>query len=66
MSKPFSFGRDPRVDEILAMLRAGVIPHDSARAALLHIGLEQFNEDYENGYTIKEQTQQPHAPNLRA
>lgn len=57
MSKPFCFGRDPRVDEILAMLRAGLMPRDSARAALLHIGLEQFNEDYENGNANKEPAQ---------
>jgi hypothetical protein len=53
MSKPFSCGRDPRVDEILAMVYEGSLSRESARTALTNIGLEQFSEDYENGDAIK-------------
>lgn len=44
-----SVGRDPRVDIILAQLHSGERSRDSALKALLEIGLEQFNEDYEIG-----------------
>lgn len=57
MSKPFSFGRDPRVDEILAQIRNGELSRDVARVTLTNIGLEQFSEDYD-GNAGKEQTRQ--------
>lgn len=56
MSKPFSFGRDPRVDDILAMVYDGSLSRESARAALTNIGLEQFSEDYENGNARESET----------
>lgn len=56
MSKPFSYGRDPRVDEILAMVYEGSLSRESARIALTNIGLEQFSEDYEHGDAIKSET----------
>lgn len=49
MSKPFSFGRDPRVDDVLAMVYDGSMSRESARVVLTNIGLEQFSEDYEDG-----------------
>jgi hypothetical protein len=55
MSKPFSFGRDPRVDEILTMICDGKLSRESARTALLNIGLEQFNEEYEHGNASERQ-----------
>lgn len=56
MSKPFSFGRDPRVDEILAMIYDDKLSRECARIALLNIGLEQFSEEYEYGNASEKQS----------
>lgn len=48
-----SVGRDPRVDIILAQLHDGEISRDFALKALVNIGLEQFDEDYEYGNASK-------------
>lgn len=49
MSKPMSYGRDPRVDMILAQMHNGELSRDHALKLLLQIGLSQFDEDFENG-----------------
>lgn len=43
------YGRDPRVDTILAQMHDGELSRDNALKALLQIGLSQFSEDFENG-----------------
>lgn len=57
MSKPFSFGRDPRVDEILAQMDKGQLSRDIALKALLQIGFEQFDEDYDGNESKNESRQ---------
>lgn len=66
MSKPFSFGRDPRVDEILSQLCSGEVSRDFARQALFNIGLEQFSEEYENGNASESEARQIIASKFRA
>jgi hypothetical protein len=61
MTKPFSIGRDPRVDIILKQMREGALSHDDARKALTNIGLEQFSEDFD-GNASEGETRQTNAP----